>query len=63
MVIDRRRFSDVPIEKSRTELSPTAVEPIELDHLFQSMFLRMLYPENVLHQLQNEEELHPAEIR
>ena len=63
MVIDRRRFSEVPIEKSRAELSPTTVEPIELDHLFQFIFLGMFYPENVLHQLQNEGELHPAEIR
>ena len=63
MMIDRRRFSDVSIEKSRAKLSPTTVKPIELEHLFQSIFLRMFYPENVLHQLQNEEELYPAEIR
>ena len=62
MVIDRRRFSDVPIEKSRAELSLATVEPIELDYLFQSIFLGMFYPENVLHQLQNEEKLYPAEI-
>ena len=49
-------------KKSRAELSPTTVEPTELNHLFQSIFLEMFYPENVLYYPQNQE-FHPGEIR